>query len=48
MAKNKDCRTAHKVAAIKLGDWEDREGRRRRLMNIWSSWLRPYGSCCPD
>lgn len=47
-AKNKDWRAAHKVAVIKLGGWEDREGRRRKLINIWSSWLWPYGSCCPD
>lgn len=33
---------------IKLGGWEDREGRRRKLTSIWSSWLWPYGSCCPD
>lgn len=33
---------------IKLGGWKDREGRRRKLINIWSSWLWPYGSCCPD
>lgn len=47
-AKNKDWRAAHKVAVIKLGGWEDREGRRRKLINIWSSWRWPYGSCCPD
>lgn len=47
-AKNKDWRAAHKVAVIKLGGWKDREGRRRKLINIWSSWLWPYGSCCPD
>lgn len=46
--KNKDWRAAHKVAVIKLGGWEDREGRRRKLINIWSSWRWPYGSCSPD